>query len=627
MGHRIDEIAASDAVYDAIVVGSGVSGAIIANQLGQAGFHVLVLESGEGGDMSLHEYDDLLTTFYSAPVKDNNSPYARNPNAPMPRSTELRKLVPGQSDSTGYLVQNGPFAVDSTYTRIVGGTTMHWEGKALRMLPEDFEIRTRYGVGVDWPIGYRDVEPYYRRAERELGVSADVEDQSYLGVEFANGYVYPMRRMPPSYLDELIARGIDGMQVSMQGEPCTLRVRSTPQARNGIPNPAYDAGAGFTPVGAVSLHQAEIGGRCQGNINCTPICPVQAKYSARKTLDAARRTGNVEVVSRTVASRVVPGEDGQISRIEYTAYGKAGEPRHTSGSVRARIFVLAGNPVENPRLMLASDLPSSSGLMGRNLMDHAYLLTWGLMPQVAGALRGTQCTSGIEDTRGGRFRERQAAYRIGIHNDGWGWATGSPYTDLLELVDDRNRVGTALRQALVDRLSRQLLLAFMVELPAERSNRVTVDARYRDQLGNMRPVLSYNLPDYTMAGIADARRLSRLIFARLGVEDHTSYDPQDPGYVTYQGEGYAIRGGNHWAGTHMMGTDAATSVVDTTQRSWDHDNLYLVGPGSMPSIGTANTTLTLAALCFRSAETMVADLQSRQSATVQSSSSNGGSQS
>ena len=78
--------------------------------------------------------------------------------------------------------------------------------------------------------------------------------------------------------------------------------------------------------------------------------------------------------------------------------------------------------------------------------------------------------------------------------------------------------------------------------------------------------------------------------------------PSDYGYVTYEGEGYVIRGGNHLAGTHIMGTSPSDSVVDADQRSWDHENLYLVGGGSMPSIGTSNITLTLAALCFRSAE-------------------------
>jgi choline dehydrogenase-like flavoprotein len=260
--------------------------------------------------------------------------------------------------------------------------------------------------------------------------------------------------------------------------------------------------------------------------------------------------------------------------------------------------------------MLASDLPGTSGLMGRNLMDHAYLLTWALMPEVAGAFRGTVCTSGLEDLRAGAFRERQAAFRAGIHNDGWGWATGAPYSDLQMLVDDQNKFGAALQRSLVDRVSRQVLVDFMVEVPADEGNRITVDPNYRDQLGNLRPVLSYNLPDYVLDGVAFARALSRRLYQRLGAEDCTLYDPMDPSWVSYQGQGYVIRGGNHWAGTHLMGTSAKNSVVDSRQRSWDHANLYLAGAGSMPTIGTANTTLTLAALCFQSAEHIAKDLRS-----------------
>ena len=67
-------------------------------------------------------------------------------------------------------------------------------------------------------------------------------------------------------------------------------------------------------------------------------------------------------------------------------------------------------------------------------------------------------------------------------------------------------------------------------------------------------------------------------------------------------------GGNHLAGTHIMGTNKRNSVVNADQRSWDHENLYLVGGGSMPSIGTANVTVTLAALCYKTARTMLAEL-------------------
>lgn len=616
--HGSDLADVSASVYDVVIVGAGVSGAIIAHELSQSGFRVLVLEAGPGHDLTVPGYEQYLSRFYAAASKDNNAPYPLNRNAPMPRSTDVRGLRPGEPDATGYLVQNGPVALDSTYTRVVGGTTMHWEGKALRMLPEDFEMRTRFGRGLDWPISYQQLAPYYCKAEFELGVSADVEDQAYHGIRFDPGYVYPMRGIPVSYLDKTVARGLNGAEVSLRGEKFTLTVRSTPQARNGVPNPRYDGGKGYVPAGAVSVEQVEQGERCQGNNNCVPICPVQAKYHAGKTLVKALATGRVKLLPQAVASKVVidPG-NGRVRHIEFKAYSDPGSTEHATGIARGRVFVLAANAVENARLMLASDLPGTSNLVGRNLMDHPFLLTWGLMPEVVGTMRGTQSTSGIQDLRGGAFRRRQAAFAVSIHNDGWSWATGSPYTVLADIVDRQNQFGAALRRRLVDQISRQLQLAFMVELLPDQNNRVTVDARYTDSLGNLRPVISYGLSDYTLDGIAYSRQLSRLIFQRLGVEDHTTYDPLDYAYVSYKGEGYTVRGGNHWAGTHIMGTGAKDSVVDGAQRSWDHGNLYLVGAGSMPTTGTSNTTLTLSALAFLTAERIRNELdQDRSPATI-----------
>jgi choline dehydrogenase-like flavoprotein len=191
---------AAETLYDAVVVGGGISGSIIADELSRAGQRVLVLEAGIGEDHSLEGYEAYLERFYATAAKDNQSPYPVNPNAPMPRGTDAHRMWPGQPDTTGYLVQNGPFATDTTYTRVLGGTTMHWEGKTPRMLPEDFQIRSRYGVGRDWPLGYDDLMPFYAQAEREIGVSAEVENQSFLGLHFEPGYVFPMRELPLSYL-------------------------------------------------------------------------------------------------------------------------------------------------------------------------------------------------------------------------------------------------------------------------------------------------------------------------------------------------------------------------------------------------------------------------------------------
>ncbi|HST82302.1 MAG TPA: GMC family oxidoreductase [Kineosporiaceae bacterium] len=606
---RTEPATVTDVEYDVVIVGGGIAGAIMADQLNRAGQRVLILEAGSAEDLTLTGYEDYLTRFYSAVSKDNQSPYPVNPNAPMPRSGDAQPITPGRPDTSSYLVQNGPFSTDTTYTRVLGGTTMHWEAKTLRMLPEDFDLATRFGQGLDWPLGYDDLEPFYRQAEREIGVSADVEDQAYLGISFPPDYVFPMKGLPLSYLDQMVAQGVDGTDVDLFGEHFTLKVRGFPQGRNGIPNPAYDGGKGFTPVGAVSTNQVEEGGRCQGNNNCVPLCPVQAKYHAGKTLAKALENG-VEVLAQAVVTKVnIDPVSGRVSHLDFRRYQDPSSAEFVSGKVRGRVFVLAAGAIENARLMLASSLQSSSGLMGRNLMDHAYLLSWALLPEIAGTMRGTNCTGGIVDLRGGGFRGRQAAFGIDIHNDGWGWATGAPVTDLHNIVDSQHKFGPALRNALVSQVSRQLQLAFMIEMPANPSNRVTVDPAYRDQLGNMRPVISFNIPDYTMRGAAFSRRLASRIFERLGAEDYTTYDPADPGYISYEGHGYRIRGGNHLAGTHVMGTSATNSVVDVTQRSWDHQNLYLVGAGSMPSIGSANTTLTLAALCFKSATHIVQQLR------------------
>lgn len=617
---RTSAAEAAQEKWDAVIVGGGMAGSIVAERLGQAGYRVLILEAGPGKDLDLAEYESYLSRFYDAVVKDNQSPYPFNPNARMPRSTDTMPVNPDTPRDDFYLVQEGKYCSDTTFTRVLGGTSMHWEGKALRMLPEDFDLHTKYGQGLNWPLGYDDLEPYYRQAEAELGVAAEVEDQAYLGMHFPKGYVFPMHRMPLSYLDQTVARGVDGMRVNLADDDYTLRVRSFPQARNGVPNAAYDGGKGFVPVGAVSTSQAEEGERCQGNTNCVPLCPVQAKYHAGKTLAKALSKGNVKIVTQAVASKVeIDEQSRRVTGITFKNYESLYSNNYETYTVEGLVYILCAHAIENARLMLASDMQrmSRSNLIGCNLMDHAYLLSWGLLPKPAGTMRGTTCTGGITDLRGGRFRRTQAGFGVDIHNDGWGWATGSPYTDLVELVDKQGLRGPELRRTLGDRISRQLLLAFMIDLLPDKSNTVTVDDRYKDAIGNLKPVVSLKIPPYTMRGAAFARKLAADIFEKLGAEDWTKYDEKSYSAVEHDGQWYNILGGNHLAGTHIMGTDPTNSVVDHTQHSWDHDNLYLVGPGSLPSIGTSNISLTMAALAFRSSTHIVKYLRAAKApATV-----------
>jgi choline dehydrogenase-like flavoprotein len=593
--------------YDVVIVGAGPVGAMLARYLGADGARVLVLEAGPAAGRTWAEYQGNVEQYRAAGFKVPNAPYYTPADAPSPNVLDIRKIDPGNSpDDTGYFVQDGPMPFGSDYLRSLGGTTMHWLGTCLRQVPADFEMASRYGHGVDWPISYDELIPWYAAAELELGVSANVEDQGYLGITFPEDYVFPMYRIPPSYLDQCVAGVIDGRPVALDGERYELLLSSTPQARNSMPNPAYDNGAGYEPIGAYGAPHEGL--RCEGNSSCIPICPVQAKYNALKTWGQV--TGDVELRTQCVVSKVIHDGPGPISALEYIAYSD-GEPPQAPERVTADVFVLAGNAIENPKLLLASGVPNGSDQIGRNLMDHPYVLAWALMPYDVGPFRGPSSTSGIEILRDGAFRSQRAAFRMEIVNWGWDFAAFAPYSDV-ETAVGNGHFGTALRDTVRDRVSRQFHLGFLFEqLPDARHNCVYVDDSYVDPLGIPRPRIKYDIDDYTRAGMAAARQLWTQLFAYLGATDYTEYWPSDPGYLTYQGKPYSFHGAGHLVGTHRMGADPADSVVDVDQRCWEHENLYLIGCGSLPTIATSNPTLTMAALALRSIESIRDDLGRR----------------
>lgn len=138
---EIDISTLEHTVYDVVIVGAGVAGAIVAKELANAGRKVLVMEAGKSGDLSIEGYHDSLMTFYKQAIKNNNSPYTHNPNADSPQANEVTKYKPGTPNVNGYFVHNGPISTDSTYLRSTGGSTIHWQACAFRMFPDDFKSR------------------------------------------------------------------------------------------------------------------------------------------------------------------------------------------------------------------------------------------------------------------------------------------------------------------------------------------------------------------------------------------------------------------------------------------------------------------------------------------------------
>ncbi len=604
-------MAAQTQPYDAVIVGSGIAGALIAKQLGLKGKRVLILEAGEEVPPNV---DGYLERFFITTAKVPTSPYPPDIFTP-PGGTALTD--PGtwnagrptvlsldasnwQNPKQAYLIQKGPLAFASTYDRVGAGTTRHWLGTSLRFVPNDFRMKTVYGREVDWPFGYDALEDWYGRAEHEIGVSADKNTQDYLGITFPPAYQYPMPPIPMSLVDNAVESGVSGLRV----DGIELQVTETPAGRNSQPYQSRRV--------------------CAGNTNCIPICPIQAKYDASVTLNDALQTGNVEIRYRSVANEVVVDGNGRVSAINYLEYQTPGGPQTGSGSVTGKIFIIAGHAIETPKLLLMSTnggrtpkgVANSSGLVGANLMDHPLYLAWALAPDPIFPYRGPLSTSGIESLRDGPFRKERAAFRIEIGNEGWNFSITDPFTTTLDFIngtnvsqlnpDDHALFGDALVGKLNEVFSRQFRFGFLVEQSPEDNNRVTL-AKETDHLGLPRPQITYDLSDYTKRGMVAAYKTANTIFASMNAKQFTQPPAaNDPTSFLVDIDGKETRlkffGSGHVVGTYCMGADKAKSVVDPYSRSWDHPNLWLVGSGVFPTIATGNPTLTIAALALRTAD-------------------------
>ncbi|MGI9652015.1 GMC oxidoreductase [Chryseobacterium sp. RLHN22] len=672
---------------DVIIVGTGIAGSLIAKILTDHVFDtyakkmihraemdgsktykelsILMYEAGlEAGleldsASSMVNYNEYIRKFYIEEAKVPNSPYPDLKQAPSPNVLDMQPIIPPFPDKKGYLVQFGPMPFASDAIRVGGGTTLHWLGTTPRMLPNDFRLKEKYGRAMDWPIDYDTLKPYYEMAEFEIGVSGNVAAQKYPISEtmedyYGKNYVFPMEEIPQSYMDQQIIRGLEGTSVQLSSEDIALTLVPSPQGRNSTPNIAYgksklvkaessesgyklslkDTGdEEYKALGAVwNPYQGE---RCEGNASCVPICPVQAKYNALKTLKKAlykvnknknlERNNCIEVQAQSVVYKlsVNQKDHDKISKVHLRRYISKEKTDFIEEVIDTNdsIVILAANAFENPKILLNSKytvfengqkvektVANNSDQVGRNLMDHMVMLTWGLFPEPVYSYRGPGSTTNISCFRDGNFRSEFSAWISPLDNWGWSWPTFSPGSDVSEFLK-QGLFGQELKDALTYRLSRQVLFHFEIEQLPNPNNRVTINDQYLDILGIPRPVINYELTDYEMKAMEQAKLASDQMFKRLDIEDFTKYNATDNNTFVYKDVRYSYNGAGHIVGTHRMGHSASDSVTNSYCKAWDHPNLYIVGAGNMTTLGTSNPTLTLSAFTIRSVESILKDLE------------------
>ncbi|RXZ38637.1 GMC family oxidoreductase [Oxalobacteraceae bacterium CAVE-383] len=537
---------------DVVVIGSGVAGALAAHALALAGKSVIMLEAGP----RLSRAQVVENFRGQADKTDFMAPYPSSAWAPHPE----------YHPPNGYLILKGEHRFNSQYIRAVGGTTWHWAGSAWRFLPNDFNMRSLYGVGRDWPLQYGDLENAYQQAEEALGVwgpnLGPNPGPAAESLDSPRRAPYPMTPLPLSHNEASI-------KSLLNARDARLRMVTEPAARNSL---AYD---GRPP--------------CCGNNNCMPICPTGAMYNGIVHVDKAERAG-ARLIENAVVHKL---EAGPGQRITAALYKDAQGVEHR---IEAKYFILAANGIETPKIMLMStarDYPdgigNSSGMVGRNLMDHPGTGVQFYADRKLWPGRGPQEMTSLVGFRDGAFRARQAGKKIHLSNLSRVDQETRKLLDA-EALPDPARLDAAIR----DRAARFVQFDSFHEILPQPENRIVPSRTAVDAIGIARPEITYRIDDYVKRSALHTREIYADAARALGGAQIRFLDEFAPN--------------NHITGTAIMGSDARDSVVDKDCRSFDHENLFISGSAVMPTVGTVNVTLTIAALALRIADVLKAEI-------------------
>ena len=531
-----------DVDADVVIVGAGVVGALIADQLAGEGYSVLMLDAGPRLDRAqvVENWRDL--PFENRLGSDFDGIYPQSPNVDVPLYFPPNNYVgllgpDGQSYKQGYL-------------KAVGGTTWHWAASCWRHLPVDFRMHSTYGVGRDWPISYDDLEPYYCRAEDAMGVSGPLD--SAMQSPPQRSRPYPSNMVPWGNADKVFAEVVN---------PHGYNLVPIPQGRMVEPWNGRPA--------------------CCGNNNCQPICPIGAMYNGIHSVEAAERKGAM-VLADSVVYRIDTDTNNRVIGVHWYDLHKQ------SHKATGRSFVLACNALETPRLLLiaANDqnpngIANSSDQVGRNMMDHSGFHCTFLADRPIWSGRGPAQSSCMVGPRDGAFRSEYSATKI--------------------ILDNISRVVPATAQALKlglvgkeldDEIRRRAVfgvdLSISLEPLPNPENRVTLSKTRRDGLGMPCPDIHYTLGDYVRKGYDKSCEQLRHIGSLFNAVEFN---------ITTK-----LNANNHIMGGTIMGSNPKDSVTDGDCRTHDHPNLWLPGGGPMPSSSVVNSTLSMAALGLKSAD-------------------------
>lgn len=543
---------------EVIVIGLGAGGGVVVRELARNDIDTVGIEAGPWpGAHDQDELQNLISGRLYNTVHD--TPESFRP----PESSNGEKT-------------NGKF---SLYGRNVGGGTVHYCGVSWRFLPEHFNMKSEFGELedanlADWPFDYKDLAPYYRRAERVIGISGPPNAQP----EHPDNWSYPMKAVDETYAGQLVREGAEELGY----EPFT-----SPQA---VVTESYDEPRPTREACTYCGHCCFYG--CYEDVK-------GAKSSTLvTTIPDAIETGNLEVKDNALAKRIEVDSNGDVSGVTYIDK-EAGKER----TITADAVVVSGNALETPRLLLNSSsehhpdgLANSSGQVGRNLMFHMdYTQIFGKFDEsVQQANYGTWSNKSVENFILSSHIDEDVDFVTGsvlqMSSINGPVKYAGHWKQLYagdKMAPDSPSWGEDFQREMENFENTIWMWAPVEDVPRER-NRIQPDPSNPDEWGIPGMEISYeNHPQDFKAQEYVAERGKEILKAGGASE------------VWSVGVGANHRGSSHLMGTARMGTDPDKSVVDGWGRSHDVNNLFIADGSLFPTSTGYNPTETIQALAFR----------------------------
>jgi choline dehydrogenase-like flavoprotein len=551
--------------YDAVVVGSGAGGGMAAYVLTKAGASVLMLEAGRDYDPSEAA---MLNLAHDAPLRGQGTP-----------DKEF-----GYYDATidgGWNIPDEPYtsAEGSKFmwwrSRMLGGRTNHWARNSFRMGPYDFKPYTRDGHGVDWPVSYEDMAPWYDKTEKLVGV----------------------------YGNNL------GLENHPKASPGVLH--TPPKFR--VPELFVKAGGDALGIPVVPARRAiltkDVGERkaCYWASPCGRGCGIGAAFQTTTSLIPwAVATGKLTVQTGAMVYEVVLNAQGKASGVRYIDKA-SGAHREAKG----RVVVLAASTGETARILLNSKpngrsegLANSSGQVGRNLMDTVGSSLSAYFPQLEGrpiynedGAMGLHAYIPFWDYK--NVAEGKTTFTRGYHME-IGGGFGEPGIGGFGGYDG---YGSSLRGEVKKKYGARFGFTQRGEMIPNAKCYMEIDPEKKDKFGIPVARFNWEWSEHEFNQVTHFQNAVKALVDKLG--GTITSDIRAPKDAISTG-GEII----HEVGTCRMGSDAKDSVTNSYGKTWDVDNLYLTDGSVFASKAHKNPTITILTMAMRNSEQIASRLKS-----------------